>query len=557
MVKTVKTTDKRPVAIYARVSTQEQAEEGTSLDFQHEQLTGYCRSQGWEVFREYVDRGYSGKDGDRPELKRLMSDAKLGLFGKVVVYKLDRLARKLRLLLELEENLKEHDVSLVSMKDSIDTSTAMGRTVFQMLGLVAEWERETIVERTKSGRLQRYKQGCWAGGKPLYGYQYNKDTKKLEIDKSKVPTIRRIFQEYATGKSLVQITNGLNRDGIPARRSRTKCWDPSAVRDIVFNPAYKGQQVVNHYQHIANVYRVDMSKAMTIKIPPVVSEALWEKAKRHRNDNKHVRLHQRGESWPLQGLVTCGLCGHSYAVHAYQYQHKKNRVYFCRGRLQVSHRDGTPRCTCPNLPAGCLEAKVWQRIEAIINDPDKLEIMLEGTVDRLRSREDEISAQIRPLDGQLSTIAEQKRRMADDWVRLNMDPDKYRKLQQELDQEESRLKGIRAEIDPKQLEELERTRSLLKFWESQLRAMKWNLSDEEGRTVRTVDQPHKNVLKILGFEDKDISKAMEFPATQREVLDQLGVRLVVFPDRVEVKAVFDVAPLAIPLCTSTSGGTTS
>jgi len=195
-------------------------------------------------------------------------------------------------------------------------------------------------------------------------------------------------------------------------------------------------------------------------------------------------------------------------------------------------------------------------MEAILNDPDKLETMLKDTVDRLRSREDEISAQIRPIDGQLSTIAEQKRRMADDWVRLNMDPDKYRKLQQDLDQEESRLKSIRAEIDPKQLDELEHTRSLLKFWESQLKAMAWNLVDEDGRTVKTVDKPHKNVLKIVGFEDKDISKAMQFPATQREVLDQLGVRLVVFPDRVEVKAVFDIEPIVIPLCTSNSGGTT-
>jgi site-specific DNA recombinase len=203
-------------------------------------------------------------------------------------------------------------------------------------------------------------------------------------------------------------------------------------------------------------------------------------------------------------------------------------------------------------PRGWLETRVWQRIEAIINDPDKLEAMLKDTVDRLRSREAEISAQIRPIDNQLSTIAEQKRRMVDDWVRLNMDPDKYRKLQEDLDQEESRLKGIRAEIDPKQLDELEQTRSLLKFWESQLRAMAWNLVDEEGQTVRTVDKPHKNVLKIVGFEDKDISKAVQFPATKRELLDQLGVRLVVFPDRVEIKSVFEIEPIESQLCTSTS-----
>jgi len=549
MAKTAKTVDNRPVAIYARVSTQEQAEEGTSLDFQHEQLSGYCRSQGWEVFREYVDRGYRGKDGDRPELKRLMSDAKLGLFGKVVVLKLDRLARKLRLLLEMEETFKEHDISLVSMKDTIDTSTALGRTVFQMFGLVAEGERETIAERTKSGRQQRYKQGCWASGKAPYGYFYNKDTKKLEIDETKAPIIRRMFHEYAGGNSLVQVLNGLNRDGTPPRRSRTRGWDAGAVRNVLINPAYKGTLIVNRYQHIAMVYRVDMSKAMIINIPPIVSATLWEKAQRHRKENKHLRPVRRGVPGLLQGLVTCGVCGHSF--RAIISDRCRRRVYSCRGRLAYSHLDGSPRCTCPNCPADWLEDQVWQRIEAILNDPDKLEVMLKDTVDRLRSREDEISAQIHPIDDQLSTIAEQKRRIADDWVRLNMDPGKYRKLQQNLDHEESRLKSIRAEIDPKQLDELERTRSLLKFWESQLRAMKWNLSDEEGRTVRTVDKPHKNVLKIVGFEDKDISKIVQFPAAKREVLDQLGVKVVVYPDRVEVKAaVFDVEPIDGQLCTS-------
>jgi len=527
-------------------SCQEQATEGTSLEFQSEQLSTYCRSQGWEVFREYVDPGYTGKDADRPGLERLLSDAKLGLFTKVVVFKLDRLARKLRLLLELEERLKDLGVSLHSQKDSIDTSTALGRTVFQMFGLVAEWERETITERTKSGRLQRYKQGCWAAGRPLYGYLYNGKTKKLDIDKTKVPIIRRIFQEYADGKSLVQIANGLNKDGIQPRRTH-KGWNAGAIRDILFNPAYKGTLLVNRYQHIAKVYRVDLSNAIVIPISAIVSESLWEAALRHRKDNKHVRPMRRQEPWLLQGLVTCGLCGHGFRTLV---GHGKYRTYSCRGRLVYSHLDGSPRCACPNINADQLENQVWQRIEAIINDPEKLEAMLKDTVERLRSRENELNALIRPIDEQLSTIAEQKHRLAEDWVKLNIDSERFRKLQQGLEQEESRLRGIRSEIDPKQLEELEHTRAMLKFWEDQARAMDWNLLDDNGKVVRIVDKPHRNVLKIVGFEDKDISEIMHFPATRRGLLDHLGVRVVAFPDRVEVKAVFDIEPIQSQLCTS-------
>ena len=92
----------------------------------------------------------------------MLADANLGLFDKVLVYKLDRLARNLRLLLEIEEKLRKSEISINSLNESIDTSTAIGRTVFQVLGLADEREREAIIERTRSGRTQRYKEGKWA-----------------------------------------------------------------------------------------------------------------------------------------------------------------------------------------------------------------------------------------------------------------------------------------------------------------------------------------------------------------------------------------------------------
>ena len=119
------------VAVYARVSSQEQADEGTSLEHQEEQLSSFCQFQNWEIIHKYIDPGYTGKDDNRPGLKQLLSDAKRGIFTKVVVYKLDRLARKLRLLLEIEENLGNDNVSLLSVKETIDTSTPIGKTVFQ------------------------------------------------------------------------------------------------------------------------------------------------------------------------------------------------------------------------------------------------------------------------------------------------------------------------------------------------------------------------------------------------------------------------------------------
>ena len=153
------------VATYARVSTQEQAIEGTSMDFQESQVTTYCQLQGWTIINSYTDPGFSGKDDNRRGLQQLLSAAKISLFDKVLVYKLDRLARNLHLLLDIEQKLRGYGVALISIKESIDTSTPTGKMIFQMFGMVSEWERETIVERMKNGRLQRYKDGCWAGGK--------------------------------------------------------------------------------------------------------------------------------------------------------------------------------------------------------------------------------------------------------------------------------------------------------------------------------------------------------------------------------------------------------
>jgi len=533
------------VAVYARVSTQEQAVEGTSLEHQSDQLISYCKSQGWEITGRYVDPGFTGKDGDRPGLRHLQADAKAGMFSKVVVYKLDRLARKLRLLLEIEEKLKEHSVSLHSVKETLDTSTAIGKTVFQVLGLTAEWEREAIVERTRGGRLQRYREGCWAGGKPPYGYSYSSKTKKLFIDKIEARIVSQIFEYYNSGKSLASIANILNDEKLSARWSNGKGWRATAIRNILINPVYKGTLIVNRHQHISNIAKVDMSKAIIIKVPEIVTEKAWQLAQQHLVANKRVRP-VRENKWLLQGLVTCGLCGFSFKAEG----HPKHKYYSCRGRLKQHHIDGSPRCNSPRHNADWLEKQVWQRIEAIINDPNKLEPLLQETIDSLRNREEELDARIMPINKRLAQIAEQKAKLADSWVVENMDADRFRELQQSLNQEEARLQSIRNEVDPAQIAELENTRSVLRFWESQLQSMAWNTENEDGNMVKVMEKPHKTALQIAGFEDRDISKLMGFPATRRELLDKLQVRAIVFHDRIEVKALFPIEDIYCQECTS-------
>jgi len=532
------------VAIYARVSTEEQAREGTSLDHQCEQLKIYCQSQEWQVAGTYVDDGSTGKNADRDELKKLLSGARLGLFQKVVVYKLDRLARKLRLLLELEENLKDYGVYLYSLKDQVDTSTAIGRTVFQVLGLVSEWERETIIERTRAGRISRYRAGCWAGGKSLYGYSYNPNTKKLVINEAETAVVRRIFNEYNAGKSMSRIADMLNDEQIPSRYSTAKGWRMSAIRDILVHPGYKGTQYVNHHLHSSKLTDVKPPGAIEISIPKIVTDDLWRSAQEHRKNNRHMQTFPSG-SRLLQGLITCGICGYYFRS-----QSARNRkTYECRGRLKYVHIDGSPRCTAPIINAEWLEAEVWQRIEAILNDPNELEPLLKDTIEKLQARKKELSMRIRPINDQLSQIEEKKARLMDDYIVRNMEPSKFKEYQRSLQEEEDRLRSMQAEVDPAQIEELQRTKGLLQFWQSQAEAMAWNTETEDGRQVRIVDSPHLNVLRVVGLDDKDMN--LDFPTTKRQLLDLLQTRLVVFEDRVEVKAIFPIEHIRHQLCTST------
>jgi len=537
------------VAIYTRVSTSEQATEGTSLAFQLEQLQRQCALQGWQIVATYEDAGYSGKDGERPGLKRMLADARSGLFSKVLVYKMDRLARSLRLLLEIEDKLNKVGVSFYSVGEVLDSSTTSGRHFIQILGMVSEWERESIIQRTKSGRLQRYKEGKWAGGHPVYGYDYDRDSKKLVIDLAEAKVVQRIFKLYLSGKTLNAIANLLNAEHVPPRSKDGKGWRSTAIRSILLNTTYKGVLLVNRGNKTGNSNGGDSDQAIEISVPPIITDGKeWDVAQQRLKDNK--ALHSTGDKrWLLQGLIKCGACGLNYRAETNHHR----RYYSCRGKLKVRHLDGSAKCKSRGLSAGWLEEEVWHRIEALVNDPNRLAPLLKDTVDDLKSKAEELQAKIRPVNEQLTDIARKKERLADQWVQLAMNPDKYRDLRRALDEEEMRLKSIRNANDPAELEELETTLGLLRFWEAQLGAMAWNVENEDGSMVRLVDSPHRAALKVVAIEETDLSATIKFPTSRRELLDRLQVRLVVFDDRVEVKALFPIEPIYCQEFHSTRG----
>lgn len=224
------------VAIYARVSTEDQAEQGYSIDAQLDILRKYCQLYGKEVYEEYVDAGVSGKSIEgRYELQRLLKDAGDKKFHEVIVWKFNRMARKNVDLLNIVEQLEAYNITFRSFSENFDTSTSMGKFALQMMGAVGELERNTIVDNVKMGMKQRAKKGEHNGKLPL-GYRVVPDPSNLTKKRSKavavVPEeaiiVRKIFELYAAGRGLKSIANELNHSGYKTKTGNT--FSTTAIR---------------------------------------------------------------------------------------------------------------------------------------------------------------------------------------------------------------------------------------------------------------------------------------------------------------------------------------
>ena len=151
------------VAIYIRVSTEDQAKEGYSLEVQREYLESFAKREGLEIFKVYQDDGISGYSTERPALKALLKDAKDKKFDLVLVYKIDRFSRNLKDLLNLVDELSSSGVGFKSATEPFDTTTSAGKLMFQQLGSFAEFERNRIAERVFPGMVKGVQRGNWQG----------------------------------------------------------------------------------------------------------------------------------------------------------------------------------------------------------------------------------------------------------------------------------------------------------------------------------------------------------------------------------------------------------
>ena len=225
-------------AMYIRVSTEKQADEGYSLEAQESRLQSYCDAQGWTVdpAHVYIDAGISGKSTDRPAFSAMMQAAQDGKIARIVAIKLDRLARNTNDFLGTVEKLQAFGCDLVLLKESFDTGTPHGKFALTMFAAIAELEASQIAERTMSGRKQKATQGGDNGRYTPLGYTF--DNGHYSIDETPADTVRNIFTDFVAGESLTAIASRLNAQDTPTARGGK--WYPATVRYILTNGFYAG-----------------------------------------------------------------------------------------------------------------------------------------------------------------------------------------------------------------------------------------------------------------------------------------------------------------------------
>jgi site-specific DNA recombinase len=222
------------VAVYARVSTEDQVKEGVSLAAQVERLKAYCTAtRPGEDVRLVIDEGVSAKSLDRPALRALLADVRRGLVHTVATLKIDRLTRSVRDLADLIDLFERHGVALCSLTESLDTSTASGRLMLNLLASVSQWEREAIAERTSFALAHKRRNGYVYGSTP-YGYRREKD--RLVPDDNQQAMLARIRAMRAEGYSIRKVCAWLNENQVKTPRGFNK-WFPNTLHQLLTSKA--------------------------------------------------------------------------------------------------------------------------------------------------------------------------------------------------------------------------------------------------------------------------------------------------------------------------------
>ena len=386
---------KKIAAIYIRVSTDIQAEEGYSIEAQKEQLTAYCVSKGIKNYDYYIDGGWSGSNIDRPEMQRLIKDVKDDKISHVIVYKLDRLSRSQKDTLYLIEDVfNPHNVDFVSLNESMDTSTPMGRLMLGILSAFAQLERENIRMRTRMGMKERVKSGLWmGGGRVPFGYDYD-SSQGILVPNKDAEKVKQIYKLYIEGKSPQDIADllGLKYD---------KLVNQILVRKSNYGIIeYNGEEYQGKHEPIISKETYD-----------IAMQCMEQRKTTRTNNSEHL----------LTGLIYCGKCG---AKMRYQKWGNKGCKLICYSQQKSKkYLIKDPDCDQEKIWADEIEGYVVNALFQFADnyEPSKTESLIEkDKLTLLYNQKNELSKKLKRLyniyaeqddDMLLETISDVKKQL--------------------------------------------------------------------------------------------------------------------------------------------------
>ncbi|MEO8289139.1 MAG: recombinase family protein [Chloroflexota bacterium] len=445
----------KAAAIYARVSTADQVK-GTSLDGQVQSCQEYARENGYTVIK-VMQEDMSGARLDRPKLGELRDMAGKHEIEALIVFDPDRLSRSMPHTMLLMEEFERSRAGILFVNAPRE-DTPEGKMLFGMKSLFAEYERTKIMERTRRGKERRAREGkvlsSWTV--PL-GYAYIVGEGRYEIIPAEAQLVTRIFDWYATeGASLRMIAARLTSMGIPTKRGAAT-WSPSTIRAILTNETYGGTWYYNKNEAVLAKRRryADGRKPRNeksghlvrpreewigVQVPAIIDPDLYPLVAAQMERNARLQKRNCKREYLLRGLLLCRQCGRRLTA-----RHTPTYIqYYCTGKYDAGLRDSC-KCTWPN--AQKLDARVWEKIAALLSDEEQIAGILES---QQANRETERARQDAELGALLSSeisVKTEETRLLDAYAKSIIDIDQLQERMSGIRKQKAALAKMRAEIE--------------------------------------------------------------------------------------------------------------
>lgn len=444
-------------AIYCRVSTTEQAEEGYSIGEQERILIEYCEKNHYKVYKTFCDAGISGKDiKHRPAMTQLLEEAIEKKFNMLISWKINRISRRLGDAIKIIDLLEKNGIKYCSYSEPFETATPAGRMQFQMMALIGEFERNTIAENVKMGMLAKARLGEWCGGIAPLGYDWQvmegyensvRKKSKLVINEKEAEIVRAVYEEYASGKGYKAIVNRLNKSGCKSKMGNY--FGVAQLRSILTNPVYIGKVRYNVRRDWAEKRRSNINPTPIICDgihEAIIDEELFNKVQYmiEQKNGKPSRIHD-GE-YPLTGILKCPECGAGMVISSTTNRlkdgTKKRLMYYACGAWK---NKGIAACHSNMVRVDKANAAVFREIEKLFNNDNIIKKVVDKVNVKNSRKLKNAEKGIEKYDAELQVLENRKTKIFEAFEDNVITSEEFLKRKKALDSEEDNIRKNKEE----------------------------------------------------------------------------------------------------------------